>query len=287
MMTNMKLYFLLMIAIILSSCSGNKNHDSDDKQKVTNGRQIEQPGFQSILDSAGVEGSVLIYDFQKDVYYSNDFEWANKGKLPASTFKIANSIIALESGVVEDDSSLFKWDGKKRGFKNWEQDLIFKDAFHFSCVPCYQDVAKRIGEKRMNEYLAKFNYGNMKVDANNIDVFWLEGDSRISQFQQIEFLKRFHQSKLPISARTEKIMKRLMVIEANENYTISGKTGWSGGNGNHNGWFVGYVEAENKVTFFATNVEPKEQFNMKMFSMIRKEVTHDALKQMEIIKSRR
>jgi len=124
----------------------------------------------------------------------------------------------------------------------------------------------------------------MKVDSTNIDVFWLEGNSRISQVQQIDFLMRFRESNLPISKRTERIMKRMIVIEKNENYTLNGKTGWSTRNGNNNGWFVGYVEVENKVFFFATNVEPKEQFNMKMFPETRKEVTFEALKQLKIIK---
>ena len=91
----------------------------------------------------------------EDVYYSNDFKWANAGRLPASTFKIPNSIIALETGVVENDSTLFEWDGIERSIKNWNQDLLFREAFHFSCVPCYQKVAREISEKRMNVYLNK------------------------------------------------------------------------------------------------------------------------------------
>jgi len=282
-MIKMKIYCFLIIAIVLSSCSGNKKNNSD-KREIDNGNQVINIVFQSFIDSAKVEGSVLIYDSQKDIYYSNNFTWANKGKLPASTFKIPNSIIALEIGIVENDSTLIKWDGNKRYLKIWEQDLILRDAFQFSCVPCYQELARKIGQKSMNKYLSKLDYGNMKVDSTNIDIFWLEGDSRISQFQQIDFLKRFHKSKLPISERTERIMKKMLIIDDNENYSLSGKTGWSIRNGNNNGWFVGYVELENKMYFFATNVEPKKQFNMKMFPKIRKEITYMALKQLDIIK---
>ncbi len=245
--------------------------------------QIKCLEIQSIIDSAKVEGSVLVYDLQKKVYYSNDFEWAKKGNLPASTFKIPNSIIALETGIIEDDSTLIKWDGTTRSFKNWNQDLILRDAFHFSCVPCYQDIAKRIGEKRMNEYLSKFDYGNMKVDSSNIDVFWLEGDSKINQFQQIDFLIKFHQSKLPISETTQKIMGRMIVIDDSKNYQLSGKTGWSIRNGINNGWFVGYIEKENNVYLFATNIEPRKHFNMKMFPIVRKNITIDALKHLNFI----
>ncbi len=278
-----KLYILVVIFILLFAGAGILESVVDKKETAISNRMFV-PEFQFIIDSAEVEGSILIYDFQKDIYYSNDFIWAGKGNLPASTFKIPNSIIAIESGIVENWNTLLKWDGKKRYLKAWEQDLTFKDAFRLSCVPCYQEIARKIGEKRMNKYLTQFEYGDMKVDSANIDVFWLEGDSRISQFKQIDFLKRFYESKLPVSERTEKIMKGIIIIEDNENYILSGKTGWSVRNGNNNGWFVGYVEIKNKVYFFATNVKPKEQFNMKMFSKIRTEITYKALKQLEIIK---
>jgi len=276
-------YYFLIITIVLSSCSEGKKN-KPDKKTIYKENHVINLKFQPILDTAKVKGAILIYDSQKDRYYSNDFTWTNKGKLPASTFKIPNSIIALESGIVESDSTLFKLDGEKRYLKIWEQDLIFRDAFYFSCVPCYQEIAREVGKERMNKYLTKLDYGNMKVDTTNIDMFWLEGDSQISQFQQINFLKRLYQSKLAISERTEKIMKKMMVLEVAKNYTLSGKTGLSVRNGNNNGWFVGYVEAKNNTYFFATNIEPKEESNRKIFLAMRKEVTYDALKELDIIK---
>ena len=240
--------------------------------------------FQTIIDASNVTGAILIYDLEENKYYSNDFQWAKKGNLPASTFKITNSIIAFETGIVENDSTLFKWNGENRRLKIWEQDLTFTNAFRLSCVPCYQEIARKIGVKTMTEYLDKLEYRNMKVDATNIDLFWLEGASRINQFQQIDFLKRFYTSELPISQRTERIMKKMMEIEENNAFKLSGKTGWSISNGNNNGWFVGYIESQSKTYFFATNVEPKEQFDMNLFPMIRKNVTYKAFEKMRIIK---
>lgn len=279
----MKMLHLVSMLILLFSCT-SKNTTSDKKQDKPIKREIVVQEFQTILDSANVKGSVLIFDLKDNYYYSNDFEWTKQGNLPASTFKIANSIIALETGIIENEGKLFKWNGEKRRLKNWEQDLTFKEAFHFSCVPCYQEVARKIGSEKMSEYLDKFEYGNMEVDSTNIDLFWLEGASRISQFQQINFLKRFYTSELPVSKRTETIMKRMIIIEEKEAYNLSGKTGWSIRNGNNNGWFVGYVESQNRTYFFATNVEPKKQFAMNMFPMIRKSVTYKALEQIAIIK---
>ncbi|MEJ4088884.1 class D beta-lactamase [Galbibacter orientalis] len=278
----MKLLYILSAFILFLSCTDKKKSSNTNNNSAE--REVIIPEFQTIIDLAAIKGSIVIYDLKEDKYYSNNFKWAKKGKLPASTFKIPNSIIAIETGVVENDSTLFEWNGEERFLKSWEQDLIFKEAFHYSCVPCYQEVAREIGAKRMSEYLKKFEYGAIKVDATNIDSFWLEGESRINQFEQIDFLKRFYQSKLPISKRTESIIKQMIVMETNNHYKISGKTGWSISNGNNNGWFVGYVEVQNNSYFFATNVAPKQQFNMDLFPSIRKEVTYTALKQMKIIK---
>lgn len=279
----MKKIYILSIVILVFSCT-NKKTNSDKNQSTEIEREAVVSEFQTYIDSADVKGSILIYDLKDDKYYSNNFNWAKNGNLPASTFKITNSIIALETGVVENDSTLFKWNGEERRLRIWERDMIFKEAFHYSCVPCYQEVARKIGVKRMNEYLDKLDYGKMKVDTTNIDMFWLEGESQINQYQQIEFLKRFYNSELPISQRTEEIMKKMMVIEEGENYKISGKTGWSIRNGNNNGWFVGFVETNENTYFFATNIEPNQRFNMDMFPMIRKELTFKALEQMEIMK---
>lgn len=278
----MKIYFLTSIIVLFFSCTSSKESTIQKKIDLSE-QEIIVPEFQSIIDSANVTGSILIFDIEENIYYSNDFEYSKKGKIPASTFKIPNTIIALETNIMENDSTIIKWNGEKRWNKNWEQDLTFREAFHFSCVPCYQEIARKIGVKRMTEYLEKLEYEDMKVDSTNIDYFWLKGESRINQFQQIDFLKRLDQSQLSISERTETIMKRIFVIETNDQYTLRGKTGLSIENEIYNGWFVGYFQFENKTYYFATNAEPIEEIEMNLFSKIRKEVTYKAFEQMGLL----
>lgn len=177
----MKKIYFLWVLILMFSCKDKKTEAYKNRSTHTE-REIIIPEFQTIIDSAKLKGSLLIYDLKEDTYYSNNFQWAKKGYLPASTFKIANSIIALETKVVENDSTLFKWNGEERRLTIWEQDLILKEAFYYSCVPCYQEIARNIGTKRMLEYLNKLEYGDIKVDSNTIDMFWLAGESKINQF---------------------------------------------------------------------------------------------------------
>ena len=126
----MKKIYILSIVILVFSCT-NKKTNSDKIQSPEIEREIVVSEFQTLIDSADVKGSILIYDLKDDKYYSNNFNWAKKGYLPASTYKITNSIIALETGVVQSDSTLFKWNGEERRLKIWEQDMIFKDALYF------------------------------------------------------------------------------------------------------------------------------------------------------------
>jgi beta-lactamase class D len=280
----MNTYPLILSLFLLFACSQKPIENSVEQQPTgAEDNKIVKVELQTILDSAHVSGSILIYNQKDDEYYSNDFEWAQKGFLPASTFKICNSIIALETGVVENDSTLFKWNGEERRLDIWEQDLVFRDAFHFSCVPCYQDIARKIGVKRMNEYLKKLEYGQMIVDSGSIDIFWLEGESKITQYQQIDFLKRIYNKELPISDRTFTIMKRLMLLAEKEEFKISGKTGWSIRNGNNNGWFIGYLEKGSEVYFFATNITPDQEFDLSLFPVIRKDISMKALQLLKII----
>lgn len=272
--------YLFLLLVLFSSCTDPKEPRVGC---LHTHRTINQ--FQVILDSAKVKGAILIYALEEGNYYSNNFEWANKGQLPASTYKIPNSIIALETGVVENDSTIFKWDGKKRSFKSWEQDLMFKQAFHYSCVPCYQEVARKVGVERMNESVKKLEYGAMQIDSSNLDLFWLEGESKITQFEQIDFLERFYHSELAISKRTDQIMKKMIVIEENEQFKLSGKTGWSVRGEQDNGWFVGFLELKDKTYFFATNIEPVEGCDINTFSRIRKEVTYRALKELGVMEN--
>jgi beta-lactamase class D len=275
-----QLFALLSCLSILYSCQQEKAASEQQKieeQEVVKSNEIVMETFQMIVDSNQVSGSILIYDSKNDTYYSNDFERAATEFLPASTFKVTNSMIGIETGVLKDRNHLFKWDGEPRRLKNWEADLTLAEAYKASCVPCYQEVARTIGTERMNEYLKKLDYGNMEIADSMIDIFWLEGEFKISQKQQIDFLKRFYNKELPISDRTFDIMRKLMVLDENENYTLSGKTGWAILNDNNIGWFIGFVEKGDNVYYMATNVTSFNQNETGNFAQVRLQIGLEAL----------
>jgi beta-lactamase class D OXA-209 len=240
--------------------------------------------FQSIFDTSSLKGSVLIWDYYEGTYFSNDFERSATGFLPASTFKIPNSIIALELGNVDIENFIFKWDGQRRAFPGWEKDLSLKEAFRVSCVPCYQELARKTGTDSMRHYLDRLGYPGMVFDSSTVDNFWLEGPSAISAFEQVDFLKRFYFQELPIAEKTWIDMKEVLQLESTDNYRLSAKTGLAMRDLPYIGWIVGYWEEGEKLYFFATNLQADTAEKLDILIPARLELTKAALSEIRGIK---
>jgi beta-lactamase class D len=238
--------------------------------------------LKNIFDKYKVDGSILIYSRNENVYLGYNLERCNIAFCPASTFKIPNTLIALETGIVTTESVL-KWNGEKRNSPSWEKDMTIREAFQVSAVPVYQEIARQVGVEKMKYYTQLFNYGNLDIHAENIDKFWLEGKSEITQYQQVYFLQKLYNLQLPISENAMKLTKEIMLHETADNYKISGKTGWAIRQNESVTWFVGYVETENNVYFFATNVAPNKDADLDTFSQVRIELTKAVFKELKII----
>ncbi|QNP52726.1 hypothetical protein H9L05_02975 [Hymenobacter qilianensis] len=97
----------------------------------------------------------------------------------------------------------------------------------------------------------------MVVTPATVDMFWLEGPSRITQFEEIDFLQRLERNQLPVARQHQETVKALLVLSRGKGWTLRGKTGWTSTKDYNNGWFVGWLEQNGKPYFFALNVEPK------------------------------
>lgn len=239
--------------------------------------------IKTIFDKYRMEGTMLIFDPSTGGYSGyNSVRW-DSGYLPASTFKIPNTLIGLESGVI-DTGFIFRWNGQKRRLTQWEKDLTLREAFRVSCVPCYQEIARKAGSERMQSLLDSLGYPGMFVTKENIEVFWLEGKSRITPRQQIEFLCRLHDEKLPLRPASMKSVKTIMINEVTSDYSLSGKTGWAVRESHNYGWFVGWLETKGNIYYIAILVEPKNQAEINDFGMARKAVAMEAFRMMGMIK---
>ncbi len=216
-----------------------------------------------------IKGSIVLYDLKNNRYQRHDEKRCRERFTPASTFKIPNALIGLETGAVKDADSLIAWDKVKypeqdwtdAPFVYWKRDHTLASAMKHSVVWYFRELTIRIGEERMKNYLAKFEYGNQDISGGlaskrMFEAFWLNNSLKISADEQIEFLRRFYDEKLSVSKRSTDIVKQILVLEDAPSYKLSGKTGGVGNlNGKALGWFVGYLETKDNTYFFALNMD--------------------------------
>ncbi|MGE3802897.1 MAG: class D beta-lactamase [Candidatus Kapaibacterium sp.] len=234
--------------------------------------------FGKFFADANVEGTFLLYNPQENQYLVWNPERARTPYLPASTFKIFNSLVALETGVIKDENDTISWDGVKRQIPDWNRTHDLRSAIAYSVVWYYQELARRIGEERMQHYIDTANYGNRDI-SGGIDRFWLDGGLRITPQQQIDFLVRLHNNTLPFSQRTMNIVKDIMILKETPDYVYRGKTGWVLRDTTSVGWFVGYLQRGEKVWFFATNIRMEGDKDVPK----RKEITWNILKSLGLV----
>jgi beta-lactamase class D len=265
-----KIFWLVIVFFLLitSSCTVNKAKINDDLGKYFDSANVD--GCFALLDNAN--GDITVYNMKLDT----------QRILPASTFKIVNSLIGLETGRITDQNMLIKWDGKEREVKNWNQDLTMEQAFKFSAVPYYQEIARRIGKDTMQYWIDTLRYGNQLL-GDQVDTFWLNNTLKISPDEQLGLVKRLYFDQLPFSKRSQEIVKRLMVQEDNTLYKLSYKTGWGFDEQNNDvGWIVGWIEENRHVYFIATLIKAKDK-NIDM-PAVRLNVTKGILKELGFLK---
>lgn len=242
-----------LVALLLSLLVSPAHAQTSERQTVI--RDELHGAFKEI----GTEGTFVMLDLNRNRVTVVNAERHTKGFLPASTFKIPNALIALETGVIKDgDHPPFKWDGIKREFEVWNKDHTPASAFKASAIWVFQDIARQVTDTRMRVYVSQFGYGNRNIGGNE-DSFWLDGQLRISALQQIEFLERFFIGKLPVNPKNAEIVKDMMFLEKIGNATLRGKTGWIFSGDDKIGWLVGWVERGEETYIFALNFDPIEE----------------------------
>ncbi len=230
----------------------------------------DRPDFEKYYKAAGVQGAFVLYDLKHDKYLAYDSIRVHTPFIPASTYKILNSLIALETGVIKDENEIIRWDGVDRGSEEWNRDHNLRSAFKVSAVWFYQELARRIGQNSMQHFVEAAGYGNKDL-GGGIDMFWLTGNLRISPKEQIDFLVKLYRNELPFSQRVKDTVKDIMIFEKTDEYVLRAKTGWA----MQIGWFVGYVERGGNAYFFANHIDILKAEDREARIQISKSILHD------------
>ena len=237
------------------------------------------------FEKHNADGCFGMFDNSRGIFTIYNIDRLKKGYSPASTFKIPNALIALQTGRLLDDSSLIRWDGTERPPTEWNQDLSLFRAFKVSSVPHFQTIARLVGRDTMQAWLDSLKYGNMKI-GSTIDSFWLNQTLKITPDEQLGLVKRLYFRQLPFRASVQESVKKMMIQENNSLYQLAFKTGWGETeSGKPMGWVVGWMEENRHVYLFVLNFEIGPENESKL-PAIREVLLKDILTDLGFFKGR-
>jgi beta-lactamase class D len=224
----LRLLFIAFTILFFASCRETRLH--------------EEEKWASHFEKYGIRnGCFILRDHTHEAVHYYNKDRCLERYSPASTFKIFNSLIALETAIAPDEQLLIKWDSVQRPMAAWNKDLNMREAFKVSAVPYYQELARRIGPAYMQHYLDTANYGNKNI-GGGIDKFWLNDSLQISADEQVGLMKKLYFNELPFSERSQRIVKSMMLQEETPGYKLYYKTGWADLAQKQTLWVVGFIE---------------------------------------------
>jgi beta-lactamase class D len=273
--------YLVACIIFFASCS---------RHNINEQTQWKSLFLKYNIDTICVE---LADNSHDQVYYYN-LDRLSTRFCPASTYKILNSLIGLETNVANDEDFIIPWDGVVRDRPEWNKSLTMREAFEVSSVPYYQELARRIGKIEMQRWVDSVKYGNMQL-GTEVDNFWLDDTLLITPDEQVGFMKKLYFDKLPFSQRSMRIVRSMMLQEDSTTYKLYYKTGTKMTDQKTMAWLVGFIEKKEVQTgviskkketnykpyFFALNMETLDTtMNTKEVQLA---ILKDILREKEII----
>lgn len=223
----------------------------------------------------GYEGSFVLYDLQEEQYNIYNKDNSTLRVSPNSTYKIYSALFALESKIITRNENSMKWNGESYPYQDWNQHQNLFTALENSVTWYFQQLDKHIQTENIQSYLDRMRYGNRDL-SGGIEDYWLESSLKISPIEQVQTLKNFYTNQYEFDDKNIQFIKDAMKLESKDSATLYGKTGTGTVNErNVNGWFIGYVEANNHVYFFATNIASDDHANGSIAAEITKSILHD------------
>lgn len=244
-------FVMLLFLVGCAACSSSGESTSGSVAELA---VVTDAAWAERFEEHGVTGTFVLHELGDDRLRVHDPDRAATAMIPASTFKILNSLIALETGSISDVDEVIPWDGMDRSIDAWNRDHTVRSAIGVSAVWAYQELARRIGAERMAASVTAARYGNADI-GGPIDEFWLRGDLRISAVEQVDVLTRLLQDELPFAAEHQAAVREILIQDQGDAWTLGYKTGTALAAEPVLGWLVGYTEFAGSSWVFALNLD--------------------------------
>lgn len=224
--------------------------------------RAEDPSLAALFAEHQLTGTLIIAASDGSQRFIHNDARAGQRYPCASTFKVLNTLIALEEGAI-DSNEVVKWDGVERSVPDWNRDHTLASAYQASCVWCYQVLARRVGRQAYRDYLDDIGYGRLAPSFSPTE-FWLNGDLQISAAEQIEFLKKLDRRELPFAAEHYETLRDIMLVEQTPSYALRAKTGWAARGRPQIGWYIGSIETAAATWLFALNIDLRSEQDLPL-----------------------
>lgn len=235
-----------------------------------------------------VKGSISIYDLKNKEWNHSNAKLAKEGTLPASTFKIIHTLIGLEENIIRGRNDTIRWDKEPKLFKttkipNWNKDNDLETAFKNSTIWYFEEIAKQINKCKYRKYLKKNKYTNRNNRKGKDYDFWNFGNLKVSPIEQIELLIKLYKNELSFNKKYQELTKEFMIEKETSSLILRSKTGWCYDTIDI-GWYIGFIELEDNVVFFATRIEKELERDLEGFSKLRKSITTNVINKLYDLK---
>lgn len=242
---------VLAVSVVVTGCAGGSDEGADAPSTFD---MVERADWAEVFQRHGVAGTFVLHQLGEEIVVVHDPDRAAQRELPASTFKVLNSLIALETGAVADVDELVEWDRVERSVDAWNQDHSLRSGIEVSAVWAYQELARLIGTEEMGAAVDAAGYGNTDI-GGPIEEFWLRGDLRISPIEQLDLLASLLRSELPFAQRHQSAVTDILVRESGDDWVWGHKTGTALAADPILGWLVGYTTFGDDEWVFAMNLD--------------------------------
>jgi len=192
---------------------------------------------------------------------------------PASTFKIAISLMGFDSGVLRDDHSPYLPYKARYASSNpgWRHGTDPAGWLRESIVWYSQQVTSQLGAASIRNYVRAFDYGNGDLASvpgmdDAIALSEVSPTLRITPMEQTAFLRKVVNRSLPLSEHAYEVTARLLKGPTLANgWEVRGKTGTApmrlaDGSADEKqdlGWYVGWAIKDGRTVVFARLLQHK------------------------------
>ena len=190
---------------------------------------------------------------------------------PASTFKIAISLMGYDAGFLKSEHApmLHYRKGDPDWRDSWLSDTDPQKWIRDSVVWYSQRVTAALGPARFRHYATVFQFGNADVSGDpkkhdGLKWAWIDSSLQVSPREELDFLERVVRRELPVKPIAYEMTSRITTIAGEHGgWEIHGKPGTGSpqladgrdDDAHAYGWFVGWAVKGGRTLVFVRQTQ--------------------------------